>query len=403
MAHLATSRLPRTAWIIAITLALLASMAIPSPASAANDPAAALDFACRINAERASQGRTPLRVASDLTQVAQRHSVRMADRNLLHHNPNLSSDVKNWSRISENVGRGSSVLSLHDALMASAGHRRNILDTGVTEMGVGVEKRGTTVWVTQVFRLPTSATTAPLPACSGSTPGTSPSAPEASHPVAGDWNGDGRTTPGRFLDGTWWLRDGSGRTTVVSYGGAGDVPIVGDWDGNGRDSLGIIRGRTWHLRNSLSSGTADRSFTYGRVTDGDVPIAGDWDGSGSDGVGIIRDGTWHLRNSLSSGSGQIQFTYGRITRGDVPLIGDWNGNGRDTVGIVREGEWHLRNSLSGGNGQVVFTYGRVLRGDVPVIGDWNRDGRSGISIVRGHEWHIRNSLSGGHAQQVITH
>jgi hypothetical protein len=403
MSDLATPRLTRRAWMITLTLALLATVAIPPPAFAANDPAAALDFACRINSERASQGRTALRVASDLTQVAQQHSVRMADRNLLHHNPNLTSDVKNWSRVSENVGRGASVLSIHTALMNSDGHRRNILDTGVTEMGVGVEQRGTTTWVTQVFRRPTSSTTAPLPACSGSAPSASSTIPKASHPVAGDWNGDGRATPGRFLDGKWWLRDSSGRTTVVNYGRAGDIPIVGDWNGNGRDSLGIIRDRTWHLKNSLSSGNSDVSFTYGRVTQGDVPIAGDWNGNGKDGVGIIRDGAWHLRNSLSSGPSEVRFTYGRITRGDVPLIGDWNGNGRDTIGIVRDGEWHLRNTLSGGNGQVVFTYGRVLRGDVPVIGDWNRNGRSGISIVRGHEWHIRNSLSGGHAQQVLTY
>jgi hypothetical protein len=400
----ATCRPLRTALVILGCIALLVGLLPPAPASAVNDPSAALDFACRVNAERATQGRQSLRVASDLTQVAEQHSVRMADRNHLHHNPNLSTDVKGWTRISENVGRGASVSSIHTALMNSSGHRANILDTGVTEMGIGVERRGTTVWVTQVFRRPTSSTSAPLPKCRTPAP-TDPepatSAPSINYPVSGDWNGDGRTTQGRFRDGEWRLRDTAGNTTVVKYGRAGDLPIVGDWNGNGRASLGIVRDGEWHLKNDLSTGGADVRFTYGRVTRGDVPIAGDWNGNGRDGIGIIRDGEWHLRNTLSGGGSQIAFTYGRITRGDVPLIGDWNGNGRDTVGIVRDGEWHLRNTLSGGSGQVIFTYGRVLSGDKPVIGDWNRDGRSGISIVRGTDWHIRNSLSGGSAEQVI--
>jgi hypothetical protein len=237
----------------------------------------------------------------------------------------------------------------------------------------------------------------------GRIPGVSHGNSSADHPVSGDWNGDGRTTQGRFRDGEWRLRNSDGSSTVVRYGRDGDLPIVGDWNGNGRDTLGIVRDGEWHLKNDLSTGGADVSFTYGRVTRGDVPIAGDWNGNGKDGIGIIRDGAWHLRNSLSGGNGQVVFTYGRITRGDVPLVGDWNGDGRDTIGIVRDGQWHLRNSLSGGNGQVVFTYGRVLSGDKPVIGDWNRDGRSGISIVRGTDWHIRNTLSGGGAEQIITY
>jgi hypothetical protein len=235
----------------------------------------------------------------------------------------------------------------------------------------------------------------------GRIPGVSHGNSSVGHPVSGDWNGDGRTTQGRFDDGQWRLRDSNGTTTVVNYGRAGDLPIVGDWNGNGRDTLGIVRDGQWHLNNDLSAGGSDITFTYGRVTRGDVPIAGDWNATGRDGIGIIRDGEWHLRTTLSGGTSQIAFTYGRITRGDIPLIGDWNANGQDTIGIVRDGEWHLRNSLSGGNGEKIFTYGRVLDGDTPMIGDWNRDGHSGISIVRGTDWHLRNTLSGGGAEQII--
>jgi hypothetical protein len=141
--------------VFAVLLALLASVHVP--AHAAIDSDAEREFAALVNIERAKRGLHALAVRSDLRSVARDHSIRMAKASRLHHNPNLASDVKNWARLAENVGRGPSVATLHRALMDSAGHRRNILDEGVTEIGIGVEVRGSTVWVTQVFRRPSSA------------------------------------------------------------------------------------------------------------------------------------------------------------------------------------------------------------------------------------------------------
>jgi hypothetical protein len=394
-------RLQALTVIVALILALGATR---SPASAAVDAGMELDFICRVNAARADAGRPPLRVASELTRVARRHSAVMADSSHLHHNPNLATDVTGWTRLAENVGRGPSVSSLHTALMNSEGHRRNILDDRVTEIGVGVEVRGSTVWVTQVFRRPTSTSTAPRPNCGGSEETTAP-VTAASGPilVTGDWNGDGRETPGRFRDGRWELSNSlTGAIHVTfDYGRSGDLPVVGDWNGNGRDTVGIVRDGQWLLRNSLSGGTADVTFHYGRVTRGDVPIVGDWNGNGRDTAGIIRDGEWHLRNSLSGGPSDVSFVYGRLTRGDVPLVGDWNGNGRDTVGIIRDGEWHLRNTHTAGPAHLRADYGRVSRGDIPVTGDWTKHGSTRIGIVRGADWHLRFDLSGGQADHTF--
>jgi hypothetical protein len=224
-------------------------------------------------------------------------------------------------------------------------------------------------------------------------------------PVAGDWNGDGRTTTGWFRDGTWRLRNfnSTGPVNEFRYGlQPGDLPVVGDWNGNGQTTVGIVRDGRWHLRNSNSTGFADISFTYGRGAV-DHPMAGDWNGNGRDTPAIVRDGTWHLRNSLSGGAGDIIFTYGRITRGDLPVVGDWNANGRDTPGILRDGTWHLRNSLSGGRGEIVFTYGRVAHGDVPIAGDWSRNGQTTFGVTRGGVWYLRNALSGGPAHLTFSY
>ena len=225
-------------------------------------------------------------------------------------------------------------------------------------------------------------------------------------PVVGDWNGDGRTTPGWFKDGTWRLRNANsaGNTNIeFRYGlQPGDLPVVGDWNGDGRTTVGIVREGRWHLRNANTAGFADISFNYGRGAI-DYPMAGDWNRDGRDTPAIVRDGEWHLRNSLSGGPGQIVFTYGRITRGDIPVVGDWNGNGIDTPGILRNGEWHLRNTHAGGASDVFFVYGRLTRGDTPIVGDWNRDGRTTIGVTRDGTWHLRNFLSGGPASHSFSY
>jgi uncharacterized protein YkwD len=365
-----TTRLPRlrTAVLVLVTAlaTVIAALAVPStPADAAIDSGMEQDFLCRTNAERRKAGVARLRVADDLVRVARRHSVRMADQNHLHHNPNLASDVRSWRRVGENVGRGPSVSSLHTALMNSPGHRRNLLDSSFTEVGIGVERRGSQVWVTQVFRTPSGSTSSRAVSCGGSSGGSSQVAsgsssrvPSGGIPVSGDWNGNGRETAGVFKDGVWYLSNShtSGADRVVHFGRRGDIPVVGDWNGTGRDTIGIVRDDQWHLKNSLSGGRPDIRFTYGRVTRGDIPLVGDWNGTGRDTIGIVRDGQWHLRNRLSGGRADIRFTYGRVTRGDIPVVGDWNGSGRSGPGIVRSDRWLLRNSPSGGAASRSFRY-----------------------------------------------
>jgi uncharacterized protein YkwD len=153
----------RTAARLFVAVSLVGGMLFApvaaNAAHAADRPDLAGRFVDSVNAERVQRGLPRLQVASDLGAVARAHSVVMADKKLLHHNPDLATDVVNWRRVSENVGRGRSVSSLHTAFMNSEGHRRNILDGTVTQIGVGVEVRDGTVWVTKVFRNPTATAT----------------------------------------------------------------------------------------------------------------------------------------------------------------------------------------------------------------------------------------------------
>jgi hypothetical protein len=138
--------------VAALAASLLALPVLPASADGFED-----DFAARINGERTSRGLAALVHVQDLQDVARRHAQRMAAESRLYHNPNLSSEVRDWSRLSENVGYGPDVATVHGALMGSTGHRANILDSGVSQVGVGVAWNGGRLYVTQVFRMPTGA------------------------------------------------------------------------------------------------------------------------------------------------------------------------------------------------------------------------------------------------------
>lgn len=149
-----TIRRPALA-VVVLLVGLLAGLLAPTgTAHAAIDGGAESQFVAALNEARAAQGLPALSVAGDLTSVARSHSTRMADGDNLHHNPNLGSHVSNWQKVGENVGKGPSVSSIHSAFMNSPGHRANILGSDWTQVGVGVDVRDGTVWVTQVFRKP---------------------------------------------------------------------------------------------------------------------------------------------------------------------------------------------------------------------------------------------------------
>jgi uncharacterized protein YkwD len=105
-----------------------------------------------INAERISQGRPPLSISPLLMQVAEAHSQDMIDRNFFDHtNPDgldpgdrLDNAGYHWMTWAENIGAGQTTAQeMFDVWMNSSGHRANILNGDVTEIGIGYATGGT--------------------------------------------------------------------------------------------------------------------------------------------------------------------------------------------------------------------------------------------------------------------
>jgi hypothetical protein len=216
---------------------------------------------------------------------------------------------------------------------------------------------------------------------------------------SGDWNGDGRSKVGYYLNGFWVLDyDGDGVFTSADKfyafgGGAGYLPVVGDWNGDGRTKIGVYHLGFWAL-DINGSGTFDAGdgfYPFGG-NPGETPMVGDWNGDGRSKIGYMFNGTWVLDYNGDGAFTSVDKYYNNFTyaAGDKAVVGDWNGDGKTKIGIYRNGFWILDANGNGtydgvpGGDKFYGFGGRV--GDVPLVADWNGDGRSKIGIYNAGFW-----------------
>ena len=210
-------------------------------------------------------------------------------------------------------------------------------------------------------------------------------------PVTGDWNGDGVTDIGVYLDGIWyldmnnnWQWDGEEVDVkgVFGIGLTGEVPVTGDWNGDGITEIGVYLDGIWYLEANRSwEWEGEETDTYGVFgigLVGEVPVAGDWNGDGITEIGVYLDGIWYLDANRSwEWEGDQVDTYGVFgigLTGEVPVAGDWNGDGITEIGVYLDGIWYLDANRSWEwEGDQVDTYGVFgigLAGEEPVVGNW---------------------------------
>ena len=155
----------------AVTAAAVAAavLAVPAPAQAAS--AEESKIVALTNQVRASVGAPALVWDESLAVIARTWAAKMAADGIISHNTIVSKQVSGaWSKVSENVGQGPDIDTVHQALVASRSHYLNMTDTEVTFMGVGVVTKGNTVFIVENFLgrpggavLKTVTTKAPAP------------------------------------------------------------------------------------------------------------------------------------------------------------------------------------------------------------------------------------------------
>jgi len=138
--------------------ALPAAPAPPPPAAVPTGTDRAGQVLALVNQERAAAGCRPLAADSRLAAVAAAHSADMRERGFFDHvnlaglSPFDRAEAAGVSARAENIARGQGdAAAVMDAWMDSAGHRANILDCGLTRLGVGIADGGGGPWWTQLF------------------------------------------------------------------------------------------------------------------------------------------------------------------------------------------------------------------------------------------------------------
>ncbi|HEU4895330.1 MAG TPA: CAP domain-containing protein [Acidimicrobiia bacterium] len=122
-------------------------------ASAVADSGSEQAFLSAINSTRSSAGLPPLKMDGGLQSHARKHSAEMSAAGEIYHSSNGELQAAaggSWDRLGENVGRGGTVSSLHQAFLDSASHRANI-HGDYNLVGIGTATADGVLYVTVVF------------------------------------------------------------------------------------------------------------------------------------------------------------------------------------------------------------------------------------------------------------
>lgn len=156
----------------ALVVGLLGMLAAPARASAGS--ALETTLLTLTNTARAAAGVPAVALDGTLSDIARNWASQMAAAGRISHNPDIKGDLRaagvEWRKSGENVGMGGSLASIHEALLASPGHFRNIVDPDFDRVGLGVVVTGNTLWLVQNFVMSRSGTAAAAPAAAAPAP-----------------------------------------------------------------------------------------------------------------------------------------------------------------------------------------------------------------------------------------
>lgn len=198
-------------------------------------------------------------------------------------------------------------------------------------------------------------------------------------PLVCDVDGKG-DRPATFINGRFTFHTDSGAVTV-GLGRPDDFPLCGDWDGDGKDTPGVTRGNTFYLASRLVDGGGGvRSFAFGRASD--FPLVGDWDGKGGDTIALARGSQYFAASSNVNGGGTVRSSYfGRVD--DFPVAGSFaSPTGPDTLALQRGNTFYVSHTPIGQTQRAVrsLSFGRV--DDFPVAGTTVPGQAARIGVLR---------------------
>ena len=218
-------------------------------------------------------------------------------------------------------------------------------------------------------------------------------------PVAGDFNGDGTDTVGRYdtRTGRFALAESNAYdapqielTTIVE-----GFPVAGDFDGDGLDTVGVFDPEAGEFRLETSidepgdpgnPGAEQVIFSFGPA--GGSAVAGDFDGDGIDTVAVFDPETRqvHLTNApLPDGPDDV---YELRFPGSIAVAGDFDGSGQDSIGLYdpETNQLHLRYSTTTGGADAIVALSPHDWRWRPIAGTWQVPDSSASAAPSAFDW-----------------
>ena len=205
-------------------------------------------------------------------------------------------------------------------------------------------------------------------------------------PVVGDWNGDGKSDIGLFLNGNWWLDtnedgvfDSGDAQFIFGFGGSGVVPVVGDWNGGGKTEVGVYANGAWfrdvdgtHTWDATNQAALAYLGWNDNGTNTVIPVPGQWAGDGKTEMGVYCQGVWFL-DSTDSNKWDGGHTYWGWAGSLIPVVGNWTGSSaKSQFGVYNQGAWFLdfdNSQTWDAVNQAALTY-FGWAGALPAVGNW---------------------------------
>lgn len=209
------------------------------------------------------------------------------------------------------------------------------------------------------------------------------------HPVGGDFNGDGKMDVALVGGADWTsvpisfaptngVAGAVTNTTVANFPTwaqvSGAKPVAGDFNGDGRTDIALTGGAGWtSVPVAFSKGDGSFNVSNSNVTDfptwaqagGAKPVAGDFDGDGRTDIALVGGPGWYtLPIAFSNGNGSFRVTNTAIAdfsswaevSGAMPVAGDFDGDGRTDIALTGgTGWWTIPVAFSNADGSFRVT------------------------------------------------